>query len=326
MNFWFRPTLTWQALLLLPLSALVWLISQAKRLRRATQTYARPVVVVGNLTVGGTGKTPMIIWLVELCQRHDIRVAVVSRGYGAKPDRAFPFQVTDQISAKTCGDEPKLLAQRLNIPVVVDPNRHRAVNFVLAHHRVDLIISDDGLQHYAMHRDIEILMLDGLRGLGNGCLLPAGPLRESAARLKSVDFIVVKQHPLPLSIPFELAHLTANVPRNAEGKTLLGGPVKICSGIGNFSSFQRSVSDLGYEVIEALSFADHQLISAEVLLDGQLPIIITEKDAIKLDLKRYPHIYVLTIAFDFSAEFECRVLATLREQIHEKNHHHTGTL
>lgn len=326
MDFWFRPTLTWQALLLLPLTALVWLISYGKRLRRSTQPYTRPVVVVGNLTVGGTGKTPMIIWLVELCQRHDIRVAVVSRGYGAKPDRAFPFQVSDQISARHCGDEPKLLAQRLNIPVVVDPQRHRAVNFVLAQHSVDLIISDDGLQHYAMHRDIEILMLDGLRGLGNGALLPAGPLRESAARLNSVDFIVVKQHPLPLAMPFELARLTANVPRNAAGKTLLGGPVKICSGIGNFSSFRRSVSDLGYEVIEALSFADHQLISPEALVDDQVPIIITEKDAIKLDLKHYPHIYVLTIAFDFSDEFERRVLATLREQIHEKSHHHTGAV
>ena len=104
------------------------------------------------------------------------------------------------------------------------------------------------------------------------------------------------------------------------------GPVKICSGIGNFNSFQRSVVDLGYEVIETLSFADHQLISPEALANNQWPIIITEKDAIKLDLTRYPHIYVLTIAFDFDTEFERRVLASLREQIHAKSHHHTGTL
>ena len=326
MKFWFNPALSWQALLLLPLTALVLLISQGKRLRRSTRPYTRPVLVVGNLTVGGTGKTPMIIWLAELCQRHGIRVAVVSRGYGAKPDRAFPFQVTDQISAKACGDEPKLLAQRLNIPVVVDPQRHRAVNFVLAHHSVDLIISDDGLQHYAMHRDLEILMLDGLRGLGNGCLLPAGPLRETAGRLKTVDFIVVKQHPLALPMPYELARLTAAIPLNSEGKALVQGPVKICSGIGNFNSFQRSVVDLGYDVIETLPFADHQLISPEALADNQWPIIITEKDAIKLDLTRYPHIYVLTISFDFDTEFERRVLASLREQIHAKSHHHTGTL
>jgi len=316
MRFWYLSKLAWQSWFLLPFVPLVWFISTLKRLKRSKTPYSVPVVVVGNITVGGTGKTPMIIWLAEACRRQNIRIGVVSRGYGAEQTGLFPLLVNDSVTAQQCGDEPKLISTRLGVPVVVDPSRDRAVKHLLSTSEVDVIISDDGLQHYSMYRDLEVLMLDGLRGLGNGQLLPAGPLREVAQRVNSVDFIVSKQYSPDISLKSEVASIAVGVPTNHNGKELDIGEINICSGIGNFESFRESVISLGFNISEQTQLNDHATISSKTLEATELPVVITEKDAIKLDLTDMPHVYVLPINFQLSDEFENKILSRIRELIH----------
>lgn len=145
-----------------------------------------PVVVVGNLTAGGNGKTPTVIWLVEQLQQRGYRVGVVSRGYGGK-SAVYPLVLNAQTTTRQAGDEPVLIYQRTAAPVAVSPKRTEAVQALLAQHDLDLVITDDGLQHYALQRDVELVVIDGVRRFGNGWWLPAGPMRERASRLQSVD-------------------------------------------------------------------------------------------------------------------------------------------
>ncbi len=162
-----------------------------------------PVVVVGNITAGGNGKTPVVVWLVEQLQQLGYKPGVVSRGYGAKAPQ-YPLVLDDNTSAKHCGDEPKLIYRRTGAPVAVDPVRANAVKALLAT-GVDIIITDDGLQHYALERDIEFVIVDGNRRFGNESLIPLGPLREGVERLAEVDFIITnggqaQQGEMPMSL------------------------------------------------------------------------------------------------------------------------------
>lgn len=182
-------------LLLLPLSWLYGLVSGLIRLsykvglKRAWRAPV-PVVVVGNLTAGGNGKTPVVIWLVEQLTQRGIRVGVVSRGYGGKAER-YPLLLTAQTTTAQAGDEPVLIFQRTGAPVAVSPVRSEAVQALLAHENIQIVITDDGLQHYALARDKEIVVIDGVRRFGNGWWLPAGPMRERASRLQTVDAVIV---------------------------------------------------------------------------------------------------------------------------------------
>jgi len=182
-------------LLLLPLSWLYGLVSGIIRLcyrlglKKAWRAPV-PVVVVGNLTAGGNGKTPVVIWLVEQLAKRGVRVGVVSRGYGGKAEQ-YPLLLTSQTTTAQAGDEPVLIFQRTGAPVAVSPNRSEAVQALLAEHPLQIIITDDGLQHYALARDKEIVVIDGERRFGNGWWLPAGPMRERASRLRSVDAVIV---------------------------------------------------------------------------------------------------------------------------------------
>ncbi|HEX5842164.1 MAG TPA: tetraacyldisaccharide 4'-kinase, partial [Pseudomonas sp.] len=180
--------------LLRPLECLYRAVVQRKRARFLAgegEIYRAPVpvVVVGNITVGGTGKTPMILWLIEHCRSLGLRVGVVSRGYGAQPPH-LPWRVQAEQSASVAGDEPLLIVQRSGVPLMIDPDRSRAVAALLAAESLDLILSDDGLQHYRLARDLELVLIDAARGLGNQRCLPAGPLREPAERLQSVDALL----------------------------------------------------------------------------------------------------------------------------------------
>lgn len=175
-----------------PVRYLLWpasLVFQAAAwLRRAwlkgrQQPLSVPVIVVGNLTVGGVGKTPLVIALAHYLTQKGLRVGIVSRGYGAKI-RTFPHCVQQGDTATLVGDEPKLLALKTGCPVVIAPKRLQAVQYLLEHYHSQVIISDDGLQHYAMPRTVEIVVVDGMRGMGSGLCLPAGPLRESERRLQ----------------------------------------------------------------------------------------------------------------------------------------------
>jgi tetraacyldisaccharide 4'-kinase len=285
------------------------------------------VIVVGNITVGGTGKTPTIIWLVNWLKSEGFRPAVVSRGYGAKPNRSFPMLIRQDDTAQEAGDEPKLIQQKTKVPVVIDPDRNRAVQFLCQMYSgdVDLIVSDDGMQHYAMYRDIEVLMVDGLRGLGNEKLLPAGPLREPKVKISSVDFILSKQGDLQLNQPSETATADYRFPINMKGEALESQNVILCSGIGNFNSFYETVTSLGFHVSKKIELKDHQPIPASVLEDASLPIVVTEKDFIKL-VNPPEYVFQLPFSLNYSDSFKSHFLKKLKEVIDEKSHHHSSSV
>lgn len=183
----------WLGVLLAPLSGVYRAVLGVRRLARRlrpAKPLAVPVVVVGNLTVGGTGKTPLVIHLARCLQARGRRVGVVSRGYRARV-RRFPHRVGEGDDAFAVGDEPKLIAQEANCPVVIAPRRREAALVLARHCDVEVVLSDDGLQHSALPRAMEIVVVDGDRQFGNGRLLPAGPLREPVSRLDEVDYVVV---------------------------------------------------------------------------------------------------------------------------------------
>ena len=180
--------------LLRPLEALYRRVVTRKRarfLRGDSASYRAPVpvIVVGNITVGGTGKTPMILWLIEHCRLLGLKVGVVSRGYGAAPP-SLPWRVRADQSAQHAGDEPLLIVQRTGVPLMIDPDRSCAVQALLANEPLDLILCDDGMQHYRLARDLELVLIDAARGLGNRRCLPAGPLREPVERLAEADAVL----------------------------------------------------------------------------------------------------------------------------------------
>ena len=245
-----------------------------------------PVVVVGNVTVGGTGKTPMILWLIERCRARGLRVGVVSRGYGATPPQ-LPWRVRAEDPAEQAGDEPLLIVQRTGVPLVIDPQRARAVQALLAQETLDLILCDDGLQHYRLARDLELVLVDAARGLGNGRCLPAGPLREPAERLTEVDAVLrngaaeddAQGYALQLR-PTALVNLRSGE-RAALDHFPPGQRVHAVAGIGNPQRFFNTLEALNWRPI-AHPFADHASYSPEALqFSPALPLLMTEKDAVK---------------------------------------------
>ena len=242
-----------------------------------------PLVVVGNITIGGTGKTPIVIALVEQLQGAGLRPGVVSRGYGASAGN-FPHRVGEGSTAADCGDEPLLIYRRTGCACVADPDRARAVQALLAGGEVDLVISDDGLQHYALRRDLEIAVVDSAAGLGNGFCLPAGPLREPPGRLNSVDFVLLRgSGDAEGGVSYEatgLVKLSSGEQRPfAPGD--LGREVYAIAGIGQPAQFFASLRAAGFEP-EIRVFPDHHAYRREDLAAlSDRPLIMTEKDAVK---------------------------------------------
>lgn len=298
---WYRGA--WWLWLLRPLELLFRLAALVRRsLYRlgVLQVYRpdRPVVVVGNITVGGTGKTPVVIALVEALQAAGLRPGVVSRGYGATGGQ-FPHRVSSSSSAADCGDEPLLIFRRTGCPCVVSPSRPDAVRALLAGAPVDVVISDDGLQHYALARDMEIAVIDARRGTGNGFCLPAGPLREPRSRLETVDFVLFRGGDEPeVAVRYEQDGLVnmASGERRALTADAFPGPVHAVAGIGQPEQFFLSLRAAGLH-IEPHAFPDHHAYSAADLSPlGDRPIIMTEKDAVKCAAIAGPHTWYLSIS------------------------------
>ena len=287
-RIWSGESPLWR--LLLPLSWLYGLVSGAIRLmyrlglKRAWRAPV-PVVVVGNLTAGGNGKTPVVIWLVEQLQKRGIRPGVVSRGYGGKATH-YPLLLTADTTTAEAGDEPVLIYQRTGVPVAVSPVRSDAVQALLAGHAVDIIITDDGLQHYALARDKEIVVIDGVRRFGNGWWLPAGPMRERASRLQSVDAVIVNGgQAKPGEIPMHLQPGMAVNLLTGERKAVEQLPALVAmAGIGHPPRFFATLEQCGARPEKRVPLADHQaLVEGEVdalTVPGQ-SLIMTEKDAVK---------------------------------------------
>jgi tetraacyldisaccharide 4'-kinase len=275
------------------LRPLSWLYRGVVAARRAaygigllrSRRFGVPVIVVGNLTVGGTGKTPLVIWIVELLRREGYRPAVVSRGYRGRA-RHWPQQVRPDSDPLMVGDEALVLARRCSCPIAVGPDRAAAVEALLRYSDCDVIVSDDGLQHYALARDIEIAVVDGVRRFGNGFCLPAGPLREPVARLDKVDFTVVNGGAtLRREYPMTIGALALRKVRN---DTVAYRPeefpvrdVHAVAGIGNPARFFQQLKQLGFMPSEH-PFPDHHPFRPGDLRFGDArPIVMTEKDAVK---------------------------------------------
>jgi tetraacyldisaccharide 4'-kinase len=250
---------------------------------------AVPVIVVGNITVGGAGKTPLVLWLAEFLLQHGFHPGIVSRGYGSAA-RA-PRRVTPVSDPASVGDEPLLLAQRSRCPVWVGTNRVAVGEALLhAHRECDVVLSDDGLQHYRMRRDMEIAVIDGARGLWNRWMLPAGPLREPPSRLRTVDAVVINgpAHALETLAPAYAMRLEGREFRNLLNPAHVVGPahfqsqrVHAIAGIGNPQRFFAYLESLGLR-FEAHAFPDHHRYTAADLALAQADaILMTEKDAVK---------------------------------------------
>lgn len=277
-------------LLLLPLSWLYGLVSGLIRLsykvglKRAWRAPV-PVVVVGNLTAGGNGKTPVVIWLVEQLTRRGIRVGVVSRGYGGKAER-YPLLLTPQTTTAEAGDEPVLIFQRTGAPVAVSPVRSEAVQALLNQTDVQIVITDDGLQHYALARDKEIVVIDGVRRFGNGWWLPAGPMRERASRLRAVDAVIVNGGTAQAGeIPMQLRPGLAVNLLTGERRDVAELPGLVAmAGIGHPPRFFSTLEACGARLLNRVPLADHQALSLSQVAGFTAPgqtLIMTEKDAVK---------------------------------------------
>ncbi|MBL8199364.1 MAG: tetraacyldisaccharide 4'-kinase [Chromatiales bacterium] len=280
-----RSPLAW---LLLPIAGLFALVTGLRRLAYrvgwlAVHRLPVPVIVVGNITVGGTGKTPVTAWLAALFREAGLRPGIVSRGYGGRPSPE-PRLVCPDDDAAVVGDEPLLLHRQTGTPVCVHPDRVAAGRRLLAE-GVNVVIADDGLQHYRLHRDLEIVVLDGERRLGNGFLLPAGPLREGASRLRAVDLVLVTGGPaeegeFPLQYGIgRLRALDGSVHCGLE--VLRGQVVRAVAGIGNPGRFHAQLAAAGVRV-EPVPVPDHGRVDLQALARSSgVPIVMTEKDAVK---------------------------------------------
>ncbi|MDG4812414.1 tetraacyldisaccharide 4'-kinase [Hydrogenovibrio sp. 3SP14C1] len=307
--FWSQtPTQSWKTALLWPVGKLVCWVA-ARRLKRfkkngpAKKTAAQ-VIVVGNIVVGGSGKTPFIQWLGRRLSEHGLKYGVVSRGYGGQ-SKVWPQWVTEHSEPTMVGDEPVLLAQSLQCPVAVSPNRPEAIALLESKYDLDVIISDDGLQHYKMARDIEIVMMDSERLLGNGYCLPAGPLRESRKRLGMVDFLVWNGGDAS-ELASDSSTIMKLVPQHfrsvANPKMIL--PIssfkhektQAMAGIGNPQRFFNTLSELGIDA-DTTSFADHKAFESSDFeaFESTKPLLMTEKDAVKCRAFAQPNWWYLEV-------------------------------
>lgn len=281
---------SWCYILLLPFSWLYGVIATLRRIAYQKGWLSSwkspvPVVVVGNLTAGGNGKTPVVIWLVERLIAQGFKPGVVSRGYGGKSDH-YPLLLSANTTPAMAGDEPVLIYHRTGAPVAVAPVRRDAVKALLDNHSLDVIITDDGLQHYALQRDYEIVVIDGQRRFGNGWWLPAGPMRERAGRLDSVDAIIVNggvSQDSEISMTLE-GEIAINLKTGEKKPVAQLNKAVAMAGIGHPPRFFNSLSDKGIQLIATNAFSDHSDYSAQELQQltpHNEPLIMTEKDAVK---------------------------------------------
>jgi len=275
-----------------------------------------PVIVVGNLTVGGTGKTPLVIWIVEFLKGQGYRPGIVSRGYGGTVTK-FPQQVRPDSNPDLVGDEPVLLAQRTGCPVATSPRRWQAARELVKHTACDVLVCDDGLQHYALHRDIDIAVIDGDRRFGNGRCLPAGPLREDVSRLAGVDMIVANAKAGRSEFLMEYESLALRSlrddTRRADIDDFRGREVHAVAGIGNPGRFFSLLRSRELHVLKH-EFPDHHRFRREDLEFGDdLPVVMTEKDAVKCRAFAGEDFWYLPIEARMSPAFQHRFAVLLKE-------------
>jgi tetraacyldisaccharide 4'-kinase len=305
-----------------PLAALFGLVARVRRHRQqARARQARlpvPVIVVGNIAVGGTGKTPFVIWLVERLRDWGWRPGVVSRGYGGRAAE-WPQRVDPGSDPRLVGDEPVLIATRTRCPVVVGPDRLAAGTMLLAGGEVDIVISDDGLQHYRLWRDLEIAVVDATRGLGNGRLLPAGPLREPPSRLGEVALVVTNgtgwTTPAGRQVTMRLAATRAHALDGSISRGIhefSGQTVHAVAGIGNPARFFSMLTQLGIGLVMHPFEDHHPFVRGDLEFGDGLPVLMTEKDAVKCRHFEMPGHWVVPV----EARIDPEAVALVQELTH----------
>lgn len=287
--------------------------------------FAVPIIVVGNLTVGGTGKTPLVIHIVKLLKQYGFRPGVVSRGYGGSHSKissttSKPLWVYANSDSNEVGDEPLLLAKRLFCPIVISRTRIKAVQSLLDSGQMDVVISDDGLQHEKLHRNIEVMVIDGKKRLGNGWCLPIGPLRESKKRLETVDFIVCNDpirfdNDIEYDMELRPRMLTNGLDSSRQENISFfqGKEVHAVAGIGFPDRFFDLLKKYQLKVITH-PFPDHYPFKKEdIEFQDDLPVLLTEKDAVKCSGFMTDKHWVLSVDAAVNPLFDMRLLKRLEE-------------
>jgi len=316
-KFWYRRGIA--ACLLWPVSVVFRALVLARRILYGIRVFKSthpgiPVIVVGNLTVGGSGKTPLVIWIAEFLKSQGWSPGIVSRGYGARLDA--PRAATVAADAAEVGDEPILLSRRSGCPVWVGAGRVQvAARLRAAHEDVNVLVLDDGLQHYAMRRDVEIAVVDA-RGFGNGFLLPAGPLREPRSRLRGVDAVVSHASPVKgfgMTLQGDLVHRMTDARERQPLQAFAGQRVHAVAGIGDPNRFFLHLGKAGLKVVPH-PFPDHHPFTARDLEFGDdAPVLLTEKDAVKLRSVARPGWWVLPVSAQLDPAFGTWLLGKLDE-------------
>ncbi len=307
MKHWYhRGPLAW---LLWPVSLLFGVAAWARRvlfrLRILPSEHPGiPVIVVGNITVGGSGKTPLVIAIAEFLKSKGWKPGIVSRGYGGSTEAPTAVALTSE--PQVVGDEPILISRRSGCPVWIGADRIAACRALRKENAdVDVLILDDGLQHYRLRRDLEIAVVDA-RGLGNGFLLPAGPLREPALRLRSVDAIVANgaaQKGYAMRLDGDTAHRMTDATDRKPPRFFEGEKVHAVAGIGDPNRFFLHLARLGFKVVPH-PFPDHHPFTAKDLeFAGDAPVLMTEKDAVKLRRVARPNWWVLPVTAQLEPKF-----------------------
>ena len=318
-------------ILLWPVSVLFQVLT---KIRRATQqSKARPayltapVIVIGNISLGGTGKTPLLITLSQELQKQCFKPGIISRGYGGDAP-SYPLAVDGDSDVRESGDEAFLIAESTGCPVYVDPDRSAALHALLLHEDVDVVLSDDGLQHYKLYRDLEVVVVDGQRLFSNGFCMPAGPLRESMSRLNEVQHIVVNGEPVREIPQLERASTMQLEPRSlvnmvsGEKRVFsaapfnMGNKLQAVSALGNPQRFYALLERLPYQV-ETFSFPDHHSFTAADFeqqgIDVHQPVVMTEKDAVKCRQFAKNNFWYLSVEVNLESQFVERLIEDIRQ-------------
>jgi tetraacyldisaccharide 4'-kinase len=308
--------------LLTPLSLLFRLLVGLRRMayRKGllrSHRIAAPVIVVGNITVGGTGKTPLVAWLAGYLRQQGFKPGIIARGYGGKAT-SWPQQVRVDSDPAVVGDEAVLLAGMTGCPMAVAPDRVVAAEALIKYNDCDLVICDDGLQHYALQRDIEIIVIDGVRRFGIGFMLPAGPLREPVSRLQEADLVVVNGIGGPREYPMKLKtgdlHNLLDVNVTKKLSDFRDRKVHAVAGIGNPERFFQSLRQ-SLRHVEEHAFPDHYRYRAiDLRFDDDAPVLMTSKDAVKCRRFASGNEWYLPVMAEMSNDFQKRLNALLESR------------
>lgn len=311
-KWYFGHAFVW---LLSPLALVFYFVSAFRRLlfklgiKKACKVNV-PVIVVGNISVGGNGKTPVVLALAEYYQKQSLKVGILSRGYGAKSP-VYPRLVKVDDLASEVGDEPRLLAIRSQCDVVIDPVRARGAAYLSNELKCDLIICDDGLQHYALHRDVELVVMDD-RKVGSGFLLPMGPLREGQWRLGKVDALIHNSRSMPTFdhavapqflmtlVPSDFTSVSNRV-RTTTLEEIRKEPCSAMAGIGSPQRFFNQLTEMGIRISQAIPLADHHAIAPSDIPSDR--VLMTEKDAVKVASFAHEDCWFLPVTAHLAPDF-----------------------